>query len=105
MGGREATVHLAERMDLKADTTVLDTGCGIGGPARLLPGYSVLAQTGRRDLALPQASGRKCVHEAGLASFRAGTNWLATAFSHLEVPRSDTMLPHPPGAPSICARA
>jgi ubiquinone/menaquinone biosynthesis C-methylase UbiE len=34
MGGREATVHLAELLDLKADMTVLDIGCGIGGPAR-----------------------------------------------------------------------
>jgi cyclopropane fatty-acyl-phospholipid synthase-like methyltransferase len=33
MGGREATVHLAEKIDLKADLTVLDIGSGIGGPA------------------------------------------------------------------------
>lgn len=36
MGGREATVHLAERINLKADVTVLDIGSGIGGPARFL---------------------------------------------------------------------
>ncbi|WP_353645150.1 class I SAM-dependent methyltransferase [Mesorhizobium sp. WSM2239] len=36
MGGREATVHLAEKIDLKAGTTVLDIGSGIGGPARFL---------------------------------------------------------------------
>jgi cyclopropane fatty-acyl-phospholipid synthase-like methyltransferase len=33
IGGREATVHLAEKIDLKADVTVLDIGSGIGGPA------------------------------------------------------------------------
>jgi ubiquinone/menaquinone biosynthesis C-methylase UbiE len=38
MGGREATVHLAENIDLKADVTVLDIGSGIGGPARFLAG-------------------------------------------------------------------
>ncbi|MFC6490852.1 class I SAM-dependent methyltransferase [Nitratireductor sp. GCM10026969] len=38
MGGREATVHLAEKIDLKADVTVLDIGSGIGGPARFLAG-------------------------------------------------------------------
>jgi cyclopropane fatty-acyl-phospholipid synthase-like methyltransferase len=32
MGGREATVHLAEKIDLKADLTVLDIRSGIGGP-------------------------------------------------------------------------
>jgi ubiquinone/menaquinone biosynthesis C-methylase UbiE len=36
MGGREATVHLAEKIDLKAGTTVLDIGSGIGGLARFL---------------------------------------------------------------------
>lgn len=38
MGGREATVHLAEKIELKADITVLDIGSGIGGPARFLAG-------------------------------------------------------------------
>lgn len=38
MGGREATVHLAEKIDLKVDMTVLDIGSGIGGPARFLAG-------------------------------------------------------------------
>jgi len=38
MGGREATVHLAEKINLKADVTVLDIGSGIGGPARFLAG-------------------------------------------------------------------
>lgn len=36
MGGREATVCLAERMGLKPGMTVLDLGCGIGGPARFI---------------------------------------------------------------------
>lgn len=36
MGGREATLGLAERLDLPPGATVLDIGCGLGGPARLL---------------------------------------------------------------------
>ena len=38
MGGREATVHLAEKIDLKAGMSALDIGSGIGGPARFLAG-------------------------------------------------------------------
>jgi cyclopropane fatty-acyl-phospholipid synthase-like methyltransferase len=34
--GREATRELADRAGLKAGMTVLDLGCGIGGPARTL---------------------------------------------------------------------
>ena len=34
--GREATVDLARSLNLKGDETVLDLGCGIGGPARYL---------------------------------------------------------------------
>lgn len=36
MGGREATVRLAERMGLEPGMAVLDIGCGIGGPARFI---------------------------------------------------------------------
>jgi ubiquinone/menaquinone biosynthesis C-methylase UbiE len=34
MGGREATLRLAERMALEPGMSVLDIGCGIGGSAR-----------------------------------------------------------------------
>ncbi len=34
MGGRDATVHLAEGLGLKEGMSVLDIGSGIGGPAR-----------------------------------------------------------------------
>ena len=34
--GREATVDLARSLKLKGDETVLDLGCGIGGPSRYL---------------------------------------------------------------------
>jgi len=34
--GRKATLELAERMKLKADSHVLDIGSGLGGPARTL---------------------------------------------------------------------
>jgi SAM-dependent methyltransferase len=36
MRGRQATVDLAEQLDLGADTRVLDVGSGIGGPSRYL---------------------------------------------------------------------
>jgi len=39
MGGREATVHLAEKIELKPDMTVLDVGSGIGGPARFFASH------------------------------------------------------------------
>ena len=58
MGGRDATEHLLGQLDLTADMTVLDVGCGIGGAARhcaqafgcsvagvdLTPGYVEVAQ-------------------------------------------------------------
>lgn len=34
--GRKATLELAERMNLRADSRVLDIGSGLGGPARTL---------------------------------------------------------------------
>jgi ubiquinone/menaquinone biosynthesis C-methylase UbiE len=34
--GRQATLELAERMELTPDSHVLDFGCGLGGPARTL---------------------------------------------------------------------
>ena len=34
--GRAASVELAERLGLDAETTVLDVGCGLGGASRLL---------------------------------------------------------------------
>ena len=39
MGGREATVHLAEQMGLGPRMSILDIGCGIGGPARFFAGH------------------------------------------------------------------
>ena len=36
IGGREATVEIAEAMDLAPAMHLLDVGCGIGGPARFL---------------------------------------------------------------------
>lgn len=43
IGGRSATTELCERLDLAADSAVLDIGCGIGGAARF-----VAATTGCR---------------------------------------------------------
>ncbi len=37
-GGLEATVRLADLLGLDADLSVLDVGCGIGGPSRYLAG-------------------------------------------------------------------
>ncbi|MCW2819221.1 MAG: hypothetical protein JWR42_2008 [Marmoricola sp.] len=34
-GGAPATAHLLDQLDLRPGTTLLDVGCGIGGPARL----------------------------------------------------------------------
>lgn len=34
-GGVPATAHLLDRLDLSADTPLVDVGCGVGGPARL----------------------------------------------------------------------
>ncbi len=36
IGGSEGTLMLAEKLSIKASSSVLDIGCGIGGPARLL---------------------------------------------------------------------
>jgi SAM-dependent methyltransferase len=36
IGGSEGTLMLAEKLSLTASSKVLDIGCGIGGPARLL---------------------------------------------------------------------
>ena len=36
IGGRDATINLAEAADVNQDMLVLDVGCGIGGPARAL---------------------------------------------------------------------
>ncbi|MGE0714918.1 MAG: cyclopropane-fatty-acyl-phospholipid synthase family protein, partial [Alphaproteobacteria bacterium] len=38
IGGRPATVDLAELMDLKPGMRLLDVGCGIGGPSRYFAG-------------------------------------------------------------------
>lgn len=36
IGGAEATAHLLDQLDVGPGTRVLDIGCGIGGPARLV---------------------------------------------------------------------
>ena len=36
IGGKSATLHLAEKANLKPNHNVLDVGCGLGGPARTL---------------------------------------------------------------------
>ena len=36
IGGSEGTLMLAEKLSINASSSVLDIGCGIGGPARLL---------------------------------------------------------------------
>jgi ubiquinone/menaquinone biosynthesis C-methylase UbiE len=36
IGGREATLHILSQMNITAEDTVLDIGCGIGGAARTL---------------------------------------------------------------------
>ena len=36
IGGSEGTLMLAEKLSISASSSVLDIGCGIGGPARLL---------------------------------------------------------------------
>jgi ubiquinone/menaquinone biosynthesis C-methylase UbiE len=36
IGGRDATVHLADQLDIAPEQRVLDVGCGLGGTARLL---------------------------------------------------------------------
>ena len=36
IGGRKATLELADRADISKSCSVLDLGCGIGGPARAL---------------------------------------------------------------------
>jgi ubiquinone/menaquinone biosynthesis C-methylase UbiE len=36
LGGRQATIDLAEQLDIHSDMRLLDVGCGIGGPARHL---------------------------------------------------------------------
>ena len=36
IGGRDATINLAEAAVVNQDMLVLDVGCGIGGPARAL---------------------------------------------------------------------
>ena len=36
IGGPEGTLMLAEKLSINASSSVLDIGCGIGGPARLL---------------------------------------------------------------------
>ncbi|WP_233189333.1 class I SAM-dependent methyltransferase [Geothermobacter hydrogeniphilus] len=68
VGGRRATLELARRLDLEADTRVLDVGCGLGGPSRCLAlefgcrvtgidlcaGYCRLAETFARHLGLDE---------------------------------------------------
>ena len=36
-GGRQATEHFIDQLDITPDMHILDVGCGLGGPARFVP--------------------------------------------------------------------
>ena len=46
IGGAEATVALLEKLQLRAGMDILDIGCGIGGPARMIASHTGARVTG-----------------------------------------------------------
>lgn len=58
--------HLAHQLGLRKGMTVLDVGCGVGGPARNIARFSGASITGLNNNAYQIGRGREIIKEAGL---------------------------------------